>query len=160
MKRRVWILLALLLACALPAGCAASPERRIGRALGVSLPASTAVSYTDDHGGFHGDGTVVATLVFSEADGAALAAALAEAPGWRPLPLTENVRRLFDGCLPDGAGERPLAVTDGWWYVLDRHSQSDDPFSDAALFDRYSFNVTVAVYDRAANILYYFELDT
>ena len=140
MKRRVWILLALLLACALPAGCAASPERRIGRALGVSLPAATAVSYTDDHGGFHGDGTVVATLVFSEADGAALAAALAVRPFL--------------------AARAPQAVKDGWWYVLDRHSQSDDPFSDAALFDRYSFNVTVAVYDRAANILYYFELDT
>lgn len=63
---------------------------------------------------------------------------------------------MADWALGAGAAQ----ATDGFWYVYDRHDECDDPYSDAALFGRYSINVTAAVYDRAAHTLYYFELDT
>lgn len=69
---------------------------------------------------------------------------------------TQTPERRIGRALGAGAAQ----ATDGFWYVYDRHDECDDPYSDAALFGRYSINVTAAVYDRAAHTLYYFELDT
>ena len=104
MRRWGALLGVLLLSGALAAGCACTqtPERRIGRALGVRLPEAAAVSVADDHG-FHGDGKLAAVLTFSAEEGEALAALLQQAAHWRPLPATENAGRLIEGDVADWA---------------------------------------------------------
>ena len=78
----------MLLVLALLAGCGIDGGegwalRRIGRALGVDLSGGTLARFEDSHGGFHGDGLTAAEV---ELDG--LEEGLADAPGWRPLPMT------------------------------------------------------------------------
>lgn len=48
----------------------------------------------------------------------------------------------------------------GFYYLYDRHSDSRDPYDDSLLHQRYSWNVTAAVYDSGAGRLYYYEFDT
>ncbi|WP_010291919.1 hypothetical protein [Clostridium senegalense] len=44
-------------------------------------------------------------------------------------------------------------VENGYWYFVDRHRESDDSLSDAKIFYRGSFNITVAIYDIDKNVL-------
>ena len=48
----------------------------------------------------------------------------------------------------------------GYWYFVDRNSENGDSSSDSEIFNRNSFNITVALYDLDENILYYLEFDT
>ncbi len=45
-------------------------------------------------------------------------------------------------------------------YYSDRHSESRNEKDDAELFNRMSFNFTIAIYDTDNHVLYYYELDT
>ena len=53
-------------------------------------------------------------------------------------------------------------VDKGYWFVLDRHSETKDKYNEKDIFDedRHSYNFTVAVFDTDKNILYVYELDT
>lgn len=123
---------------------------RIGRELGVDLSAGTLIRFEDDHGGFLGDGLATAEV---ELDGPI--EGLADAPGWKPLPLSENAARAVSICEEEAA-----SAEQGWYYLYDRHSESVDPYDDSKLHGRYSWNFTVAVYDSQQGRLYYYKLDT
>lgn len=51
-------------------------------------------------------------------------------------------------------------IENGYWYFVDRNSENGDSASDSEIFNRNSFNITVALYDLDENILYYLEFDT
>jgi hypothetical protein len=51
-------------------------------------------------------------------------------------------------------------IKNGYWFFSDRHNKSTSPEKDVDLFERRSFNFTLAIYDIDTNTLYYFELDT
>lgn len=131
----------------------------ISHTLGAELQEGQLLEYWDDHGGFHGDGRTVAKIRCRLRP--------PESPYWHPFPLTKNLTTALYGgpehspFFPEETGD-PIfpPVETGWYYFYDRHSQSLDSASDAGLYQRGSYNFTLAVYDDAAKILYYLELDT
>lgn len=139
--------------------CKGSEEHRrlvqLSRVLDADLSAGALARYEDDHGGFHGDGETFAEV---KLDG--LAETLAGAPGWRPLPMPENVARAV--CLTgrEDVAEAFSGIEEGLYYFYDRHSESTDPCNDAGLHNRASWNFTVAAYDGETGRLYFYELDT
>ncbi len=68
--------LALLLFCVVVT--VNSPRGQAEAMLGVDLPRPVETQWSDDHGGFFGDGETHGTLVFTAQNGAALEKALAE----------------------------------------------------------------------------------
>ena len=140
--------LALLLFCVVVT--VNSPRSLAGEALGVDLPRPVETQWSDDHGGFLGDGVTRGVLVFSSQNGAALEKALAENEVWHTLPLPEPVDQfLYSGrfqeeeCIPQ--------VQKGYYYFRDR---LHDTFSTDQLMDAYSYNATIALYDTQNTTLY------
>lgn len=147
----VAVLLAVLYA--LSGGGRSGADRdlfRIGRALGLDLSAGTLLRIEDSHGGFHGDGLTRAEI---ELDG--LSERLADAPGWRVLPMSQNAARAVGVFGAEGA-----AAKEGWYYLYDRHSESSDPYDDTDLCSRASWNFTAAIYDSRQGRLYFYKFDT
>lgn len=119
---------------------------KVAKELDVSIQGGQVLEYRDTHGGFHGDGTT-----FVKIQG------ICSLPGsrfWHPLPASPNAAEAIrqSGVLP--------AVEDGWYYVNDRHSQCPDRADGTCLLSHGARNYTLAVYDPANGILYYYELDT
>ena len=162
-KRFIGTVLALTV---LLGGCSVvNTQKEISDAVGLDLRSAEVVSSEDTHGGFQGDGMEVTVLELSEAPD------LTGLQGWHELPLSQSVERLLygvrtaedtDGPYLYGEDGAPLVppVTNGSWFFLDRHSECTDPYDDSSVFDRYSFNLTVAVYDADTARLYYLEFDT
>ena len=151
------LILAVLLHAVAGHGGGSEEDRRlskIGRTLGVDLSMGTLVRYEDDHGGYHGDGLTAAEIGL---DGSI--EGLAGAPGWKPLPLSENAAQALSMCL-GLSGAVVTAAEEGHYYFYDRHSESNDPYDDTELCSRPSWNFTMAVYDSCRGQLYFCELDT
>lgn len=130
--------------------------------LGVDLPRPVETQWSDDHGGFFGDGETHGTLVFTAQNGAALEKALAEHEAWHTLPLPEPVQLFVYGGEKDGVnyGE-PMKnvpkITEGYYYFRDRLHDTDttEQFLDAS-----SHNATIALYDTQNTTLYLIEYDS
>lgn len=149
MRRFLTLCLLLLLAAGCAAGRPPSQLKRIGRALDLDLSGGTVARFEDSHGGFLGDG-----LTAAEVDIGGLEEALSAAPGWRPLPPSENTARALQLCGLEALPE------EGYCYLYDRHSDSTDPYDDARLHQRGSWNFTAAVYDSGRGRLYFYRFDT
>lgn len=172
-SKMMCIFAAVVLIAACLTGCIGgnpSPNKRVSQALGIPCDAATVLSEYDSHGGFHGDGTCFYALKFDEASAAEQIAASGD---WRPLPLTDNLAALVWGkeigdvtyqaaVIRDNDWNHPLipSVEHGYYFFLDRHSQSTDVKNDTHLLERTSLNFTVAVYDTDTDTLYYSEVDT
>lgn len=152
--------LALLLFCVVVT--VNSPRSLVGEALGIDLPRPIETQWSDDHGGFLGDGVTRGVLVFSSQNGAALEKALAENEAWHTLPLPEPVQLFVYGGEKDGVnyGE-PMKnvpkITEGYYYFRDRLHDTDttEQFLDAS-----SHNATIALYDTQNTTLYLIEYDS
>lgn len=157
MKRAVILLLMVLLLN--DSGCAAQEE-----IFGLSPQDFTVVAESDSHGGFLGDGLYVLTLDCAQNRDKALATVST----WKTLPLSENLQLMLYGGERNGtiygydlAQEAGIPQIDNGWYRFeDRHDQSKDPADDTALFNRFSYNFSLAIYDADADRLYYLEFDT
>jgi hypothetical protein len=134
---------------------------------GFKTSVFTVVDEKDTHGGFHGDGDYYLILDCSEK--AEQAKELID--GWKPLPLTENLQRIMNmTCSGEEDGvyySKTLTeiahwpiIENGVYKFIDRHTDAIDETDDTDLFNRYSYNFSIAVYDLDANMLYYFECDT
>ena len=118
----------------------------------------------DTHGGVHGDGSYCLILDCSENK----QNALENVSGWNTLPLSENLALIMYGGHKDGvwygynlAEEANIpAIENGYYIFKDRHPDSRDSTDDSELFNRHSFNFSIAIYDSDADIMYYFEFDT
>jgi len=109
----------------------------------------------DSHGGFHGDGETLAVI----------ATELTRPQGqyWHSLPLTDNLKTLLSRSGLEGMdvmAQTVPGIEHGFYYFRDRHSESQDPASDDGILDRYSYNLTLAVYDSGTGTLYVWLLDT
>lgn len=152
--------LALLLFCVVVT--VNSPRSLAGEALGIDLPRPVETQWSDDHGGFLGDGVTRGVLVFSSQNGAALEKALAENEVWHTLPLPEPVQLFVYGGEKDGVnyGE-PMKnvpkITEGYYYFRDRLHDTDtmEQFLDAS-----SHNATIALYDTQKTTLYLIQYDS
>lgn len=122
------------------------------------------VEELDTHGGFLGDGSYYLILDCSNNK----EKSLEMIKDWNKLPLSENLNLIMYGGEKDGvtygynlAEEAHMPkIENGYYMFEDRSSESKDSTDDSELFDRYSFNFSIAVYDCDTNIMYYFEFDT
>ena len=124
----------------------------------------TVVEELDTHGGFHGDGSYYLVLDCSNNKEKALEI-IAE---WNKLPLSENLNLIMYGGEKDGvtygyelAQEAHIPKIENGYYIFeDRSSESKNSTDDMELFERYSFNFSIAIYDCDTDTVYYFEFDT
>ena len=124
----------------------------------------TVVEELDTHGGFLGDGSYYLILDCSDNK----EQALEKVQDWNKLPLSENLNLIMYGGEKDGvaygyelAEEAHMPqIENGCYMFEDRHSESKESRDDSDLFDRYSFNFSIAVYDSDTDKMYYFEFDT
>ena len=163
-------------------GCSASPDiiyDYIIRVyawedLGINTSGGVVVECYDDHGGFHGDGETYIEIHFSDQ---AFEEKLAEHNKWQSFPLSPDVEKFvyhFGGTYwADGwdleehqpiPGKIPV-IEHGYYALVDRQSEeekADRVYEDEELgiFNRYSFNLTVGLYDSDRDILYILALDT
>lgn len=118
----------------------------------------------DTHGGFHGDGSYYLILDCSENKNEALD----KIKGWKKLPLSENLELIMYGGEKNGvtyghklAQEAHIPQIENGYYIFeDRNSESIDSTNDTKLFDRYSFNFSLAIYDCDSDKMYYFAFDS
>lgn len=140
-----------------------TPQGHVSKYLGIDCSRGRANEYIETHGGFLGDGDTFIEIQFQNED---FEKRIRESEGWRELPLTENLKIIIYGISdeerdwgPRVAGEIP-EIRNGYYYFEDRHSESMDKYDDSEIFDRSSYNYTIAVYDADKMILYYCEEDT
>lgn len=162
----LFLLLLGLTACG--SECSDNSLKEISRNLGTDVGGGEIVSQSDNHGGFHGDGTTVVEIQFTDS---AFAEQMEENGEWNALPLTENLTALVYGIHNEDSSIGPMIhggdcipvipeIENGYYYFLDRHSQSTNPKDDSGVLDRASYNFTIAIFDTDQQILYYMELDT
>ena len=146
-----------LLCLFLLAGCTSlTPEEYVGEQVGLELPEAVSVEQSDSHGGFHGDGLRLNTLVFSPEDGQEIEEQITgRGDVWNEGPFDEYLGGiLYDGG-PAEEGGWPRNPARCWWFFWDRQQDQDTP-----LDERHSWNYTAALYDGDTCTLYYLKFDT
>ena len=164
MKRFSFFLVLCLLLAVSACSSKVSYQEYVQDFCDLDISGSTIISEEDTHGGFLGDGALMVKFDCTEiSDSVSL-----QLENWNELPLTENLQLIMYGGTRDGvayaynlAEEYGLPeITIGSYFFLDRHSEATDSRSDLELFDRFSFNFSLAVYDFDTSVLYLFEFDT
>lgn len=120
----------------------------VASALDLDTSLAEEVVYTDDHGGWLGDGLTHIVLDFPD-DGPL--EQLEQDRQWIPLPMDATTKALLSFV---DAGEL-ASIPQGYYRLIDRHSDIQTP-----ILSRNSYNFTLAVYDAQQRTLHYFELDT
>ena len=142
----------------------ASTESRKNEYFGFKTSEFALSKEEDTHGGIHGDGSYYLILDCSEKSGMAREII----KDWKTLPLTENLQLLMYGGEKDGVKYSYDFAEEAHWPVVqngvykffDDQNEAVDKSDDTNLFNRYSFNFSIAMYDLDSNIFYYYEIDT
>lgn len=122
------------------------------------------VQELDTHGGFLGYGAYYLVLDCSDNKEQALEII----DDWNKLPLSENLNTAMYGGENHGVvygielaeEDRMPKIENGYYIFEDRHSESTDSKDDTELFNRYSMNFSIAIYDCDTDKMYYYENDT
>ena len=152
-------------------GCSKSGSitKEISENIGVDLGNVEYVARIDTHSGFHGDGS---TIISMQLPSESVLEQIQNNANWNSLPLTENLTTVLYGITEGNSTIGPYItvddtrnpavpeITNGYYFFLDRHSQSTDPHDDTNVLSRASFNLTIAIYDCDTEMLYYLEFDT
>lgn len=116
----------------------------------------------DTHGGFQGEGSHYLILDCSDNKEKALEIVR----DWKKLPLSKNLNHIMYG-EEDINFEINLAeeahipkIDNGYYIFVDSQAEGKDNGDDSELFNRYSFNFEIAIYDCDTDRMYYFEFDT
>ena len=149
--------------------------RRYARGdLGLDITGGEVTDFWDDHGGFHGDGVAFLELRFEDPS---LEESLSLREDWQPMPVSREVRALVYGLTEDtgswgpfidkGNSRRPLVpeIENGYYLLVDRQPEEYKmerarEEEEPGIHNRYSFNLTVGLYDADRDILYVLALDT
>jgi hypothetical protein len=145
--------------------------RYLSKVLGINMSGGKIVEYTDTHGGFHGDGDTYIKVEFDDKASMAIVDELSNNPSWSVLPLSDNLHAAVygekyessrGGYLVHDAEYKSIIprIEIGYYYFYDRNSESKNVKDDTELFNRHSYNFTIAIYDAINQELYYYELDT
>ena len=127
--------------------------------LGIERDEYVVLHEQDDHGGFHGDG-----LYFVVMDCSGKTEEIQKlTEDWRELPLPPNLHgKLYGGMfdLVDPVGNGLIEVAnDGCYYFNNRHSEARDSW-DTEIEGKYSYNSSIAVFNRENNTLCLLCVDT
>ena len=110
----------------------------------------------DTHGGFLGDGERFSKIECNSVN----------IEEWNNMPLPKEIDEVLSMEICDNKSckstyERySIPKNKGYYYFIDRHSDSKDKFDYKDLNKRSSYNFTLGIYDDTKNIIYYYELDT
>lgn len=158
MKRlfRIFVCMMLLAICS---SCAYNKDY-----FGFTEKDFVVIEELDTHGGFFGDGSYY--IIFDCSNNKEKALKIVE--DWNELPLSENLNLIMYGGEKDGvtygyelAEEAHMPKIENGYYIFeDRHSGSKDSKDDSDLFNRHSFNFSIAVYDCNTNKMFFFAFDT
>jgi hypothetical protein len=152
--------------------CSTSNEKKgISQTLGIDLSNAKVLESMDSHGGFHGDGDTYVKMAFADDEREFFVKELEKNTAWSKLPLTDNLNIVVYGEKNGFESLGPYVVNDngeatfpfvenGYYFFLDRNSESKDVKDDTNLLNRNSFNFTIAIYDIDNHTLHYYELDT
>lgn len=162
------LLCVLFTAAMILSSCVMNYRDEISAITGLDVSAKATVTYTNNHGGFLGDGATAVTMTFFDDE---LEEQIRENERWKKLPMSVNVAvALYGGTASSGAEWSSVVkdlsdfempeISNGYWFFRDRHTQKTDEYDDSDIFSRASFNFVIAVYDADTNTLYYFKIDT
>ncbi|MGN0370455.1 MAG: hypothetical protein ACI4EW_07905 [Butyrivibrio sp.] len=137
-------------------GCGKSDDvKDFSKLCDVDMTGGEVISSEDTHGGFLGDGY---TLIKIEYPDDSVVSEIKESEHWHELPLSESLNTfVYQPC--DDNINIP-EITNGYYFFYDRHSEADDRYSDAELYERHSFNFTFAIYDSDSDTVYICKYDT
>lgn len=155
-----WILVFIVLILAFKMTFTQPIHKRISNALGITIPRSINIYYEDTHGGFHGDGDLVAKMQFNKKESENLLLQIKNNSNWMPLPLTPNIERALYQYYGLTEKINMPHIDKGYWFLVDRFGGEIRGNDDNKLFYRSAANFTVGVYDAVNHTLYYYELDT
>ncbi len=134
--------------------------KRITNSIEINPSSCRLEEEVNTHGGFLGDGDYFAKLSCSKLDDKL-------SKHWKELPLSEPLDKAAktlqctgDGCKDIYERFNIPNITNGYYYFLDRHGESDNKYDDTNLNSRTSWNYTLAILDKDTNIIYYYALDT
>ena len=142
---------------------------KISKIVGMDVSDAEYMTVIDTHGGFHRDGCACVSIQFEDDSCENI---ISDKEHWQPLPLSYNLCKIVYGVKEGEYTSGPYIkfdddntpavpkIDEGYYFFLDRHSQRKDAYDDSEIFERSSYNLTVAIYDSSTDILYYLELDT
>lgn len=143
-------------------------SEEISKTIGVDVSYIETAAIIDSHGGM-GDGCACITMTF---DDDKCENDVSRSNLWHELPLSDNLMKIVYGTVEEGHYISPYItfnddktpsisyVEEGYYFFLDRHNKSKNPYDDSDIFERSSYNLTVAIYDSQSDVMYYLELDT
>lgn len=154
------ILVSFLLLFVLP-GCTTNAGEEYKEITGIDLSDYKPLSVYDTHGGFHGDGLKCEIYDCSNTD---IENTIKNSHVWKQLPFSTNVKALLYETIEENKADSGQTfvpqIKNGFYTFYDRHAESENPRDDTKIFDRGSFNLSLAAFDADNQMLYYLELDT
>lgn len=160
-KFRLSIILVSVLLFFILAGCTTNASEEYKEITGIDFSDYKPLSVYDTHGGFHGDGLKCEIYDCSKTD---IENTIKSSHVWKQLPFSTNVETLLYETIGDNKSDGGNAIVpeikNGFYTFYDRHDEAENPRDDTKIFDRGSFNLSLAVFDADNQTLYYLELDT
>lgn len=154
--KKIPLIFVLLIIC----GCSSTSSNIINK-IEMNNNNCRIVKQVDNHGGFLGDGNYFAKIKCSNIKEEELS------NHWKKLPLSSSINEAInidscnsEGCLNIYEKYNIPNINNGYYYFLDRNSESNNKYDDTDLNNRYSYNYTLALLDKNTDIIYYYELDT
>lgn len=146
----------------------AHPQPQISDYLNADISQGVLVESVDTRTFLRSIGATMETYAFAD-DRFLLQ--ISDNPSWYALPLSAPLAAAAYGSqegqttigpyLTDAAGDPLLPpVENGYFYFLDRHTQSKNNKDPALILDRYYMHFILALYDADAKMLYYCTLET
>lgn len=143
------------------------PQDTISKELGIDVSGGNEISSSDDHGGFHGDGTTFIVLSFSDDN---VLKQINKSTQWKSFPLDKTVKAFVYGISEEGWSVGPFLtdregntlvpeIEEGYYLLIDRQAEAGEA-AGADILHRHSFNFTLGLYDTYSNSLYFCKLDT
>ena len=154
--KKISLIFVLLIIC----GCNSTSSNIINK-IEMNNNNCKIVKQVHNHGGFLGDGDYFAKIKCSNIKEEELS------NHWKKLPLSSSINEAIniDSCNSEGCFNiyekyNIQNIKNGYYYFLDRNSESNNKYDDTDLNKRYSYNYTLALLDKNTDIIYYYELDT
>ena len=135
--------------------------KKISNNIEIDINKCKIVYENDTHGGFLGDGEYFTRIICSDKIDSEIKTK------WTILPLDEEVTKVLNIETCDDSSCKNVferysisSIENGYYYFLDRHTESKDNKSLEQLNQRSSYNFSLGIYDSDKKIVYYYELDT
>lgn len=155
MKKIIMLLIVFALT-----GCV-NQKQEISKKIKLNLNKCNIEKYIDNHSGFLGDGETFAKIECNSIDEKKIE------NKWIKLPLSNNIKEVLEmkqcndkECESTLKRYKIPEIENGYYYFLDRHSDSKNKNDDINLNNRSSYNFSIALYDKDKKTIYFYELDT